>query len=191
VLRIELTGIEPLIWRRVYVPGSWSLARLHDYLQWVMGWNDTHAHEFEVGSGLIAPAWWIEEVGEDRGADAFRDERAVRVQTVAAELGVGGEFSYRYDMGDDWRHRLVIEAQPETVIDELPVPRCVAGENACPPDNIGGPPGYQQMLAILRQPTHEEHADMLRWVGGVFDPAGFDLNRINRAWRATKRRRSA
>lgn len=97
-LRIELLDIAPLIWRRVLVPNQWTLASLHNYLQWVMGWMDTHAHEFDVGAGVVAPDWWIHEVGMDSDTSNYRDERRVSVAAVAAELGPGGEVEYRYDM---------------------------------------------------------------------------------------------
>jgi pRiA4b ORF-3-like protein len=56
VLRIELYDIEPLIWRRIVVPTSWPMSTLHNYLQWAMGWQDTHPHEFRVLDKVIAPA---------------------------------------------------------------------------------------------------------------------------------------
>ena len=64
-LRVELHEVTPLVWRRVLVSNQWTLASLHGYLQWVMGWTDSHAHEFEVGDGIVAPEWWIDEVGLD------------------------------------------------------------------------------------------------------------------------------
>lgn len=188
-LRIELRDVVPLVWRRVLVSNHWTLASLHHYLQWVMGWNDSHAHEFEVGTGIIAPQWWIDERSLDADTSNFRDERRVSIAAVAAELGTRGEFEYRYDMGDDWRLRIVIEDSPDQAAPDLPLPRCVAGENAGPPDDVGGPPGYEQFLAILADRRHEEHAHLAQWIGGVFDPKGFDLNRINREWRVVKRRR--
>ena len=54
------------------------------------------------------------------------------------------------------------------------------GENACPPEDVGGPHGYEHFLACVTDPNSDEHIDARRWVGGVFDPAGFDLNRVNR-----------
>ncbi|MCB1624075.1 MAG: plasmid pRiA4b ORF-3 family protein, partial [Pseudomonadales bacterium] len=71
----------------------------------------------------------------------------------------------------------------------VPLPTCVAGENACPPENVGGPHGYAQFLEILADRRHEEHEEMARWIGGVFDPKGFDLNRVNRDWKNAKPRR--
>lgn len=109
-LRIELCDIEPLIWRRIVVSTSWLMATLHTYLQWVMGWQDTHAHEFRIGDHVIAAHWWIKESSLDRDTERDRDERRVMVGTVISEAAVSGEFEYLYDMGDDWRHRLVIES---------------------------------------------------------------------------------
>jgi len=108
-LRIELLDVVPLVWRRVLVSNHWTLASLHRYLQWVMGWTDTHAHEFEVGASLVAPDWWIHESRLDADASHYCDERRVSVAAVVSELGVRGEFEYRYDMGDGWEHRIVIE----------------------------------------------------------------------------------
>jgi hypothetical protein len=178
-LRVELLNIEPLIWRRVVVSNQSTLVTLHNYLQWVLGWEDSHAHEFHVGDQVIAPAWWISEVAHDADVSHFKDESRVSVAKVIAELGIGGAFEYHYDMGDGWEHRLVIEAPPRTS-PQLPLPRCIAGENACPPEDIGGPPGYANFLECIADANHEEHAAMLEWVGGAFDPKGFDLNRINR-----------
>ncbi len=188
-LRIELKDVAPLVWRRVLVPDNWTFATLHHYLQWVMGWTDSHAHEFEIGAGLVAPDWWIQEAWSEEEARRYRDERRVSVAAVVGELGPRGEFEYRYDMGDDWAHRIVIEAAPPSRVGGLPLPVCVAGENACPPEDVGGPRGYAEFLAVLGDPRHEQYEDVARWLGGVFDPRGFDLNRINRDWRNAQRRR--
>jgi hypothetical protein len=188
-LRIELLEVVPLVWRRVLVPDHWTLASLHHYLQWVMGWTDSHAHEFQVGEGVVAPDWWIHEVGLDADVSDYRDERRVSVAAVLSELGVQGELQYRYDMGDGWEHRIVIEVPPTSTPSETPLPACLAGENACPPEDVGGPHGYALFLDILRDRQHEQHEDMVRWIGGVFDSKGFDLNRINRDWQGPKRRR--
>lgn len=189
-LRIELLDVEPLVWRRVLVSNQWALASLHGYLQWVMGWTDSHAHEFEIGDGVVAPDWWINEVGLDTDTSKYRDERRVSAAAVVAELGPRGEFEYRYDMGDGWRHRIVIESPPTLATDtDLALPVCLSGENACPPEDVGGPPGYELFLQILGDREHEQHEDMVRWIGGVFDPKGFDLNRINRDFKGAKKRR--
>jgi hypothetical protein len=183
-LRIELCDIEPLIWRRIVVPTSWPMSTLHNYVHWVMGWQDTHAHEFRVLDHVIAPAWWIKEISLDRDTGDDRDECRVRVETVVSEAATTGEFEYFYDMGDERRYRLVVESDSDVrALTIARLPHCTAGENACPPDDIGGPHGYARFLAALADPEDEKHSSMATWIGGVFDPRGFDLNRVNREWR--------
>ena len=189
-LRIELLKVTPLVWRRVLVSSHWTLASLHHYLQWVMGWQDAHAHQFQVAGSVVAPAWWIDEVSRDSDTTTWRDERKVSVAALVEELGANGEFEYRYDMGDGWRHRIVFDSLPPSRhFLEVALPVCLAGENACPPENVGGPFGYADFLRILAESKHPEHADRVHWIGGVFDPAGFDLNRINRDFKGAKTRR--
>jgi hypothetical protein len=56
---------------------------------------------------------------------------------------------------------------------------CTAGENACPPEDVGGTGGYASFLEAIADPKHEEHHAMLDWVGYPFDRRAFDLNVIN------------
>ena len=48
-------------------------------------------------------------------------------------------------------------------------------QNACPPEDVGGAPGYADFLAAISDPAHEEHDHFLKWCGGSFDPAAFDI----------------
>lgn len=110
---------------------------------------------------------------------------------VVSQIGLRGEFMYRYVMGDGWEHRIVIESPPASTVSNPRLPVCIAGENACPPEDVGGPHGYELFLNILGDRGHAQHEDMVRWIGGVFDPKGFDLNRLNRDWKGPRRSRGA
>jgi hypothetical protein len=188
-LRVELHDVAPLVWRRILVSNQWTFASLHKWLQWIMGWMDTHAHEYQVGEDIVAPDWWIREMDDFAGEAIYRDERRVSVAKVVAELGARGEFEYRYDMGDNWRLRIVIETPPAGTIEDILLPLCIAGENAGPPDDVGGPHLYREFVSAVADARNEQHEEMLRWIGGVFDPKGFDLNRLNREWKGARRRR--
>jgi hypothetical protein len=48
-MTVTLDGVEPAVWRRVRVPADYTLDRLHDVIQIVMGWQDNHLHHFEIG----------------------------------------------------------------------------------------------------------------------------------------------
>jgi hypothetical protein len=88
-----------------------------------------------------------------------------------------------YDFGDYWEHDVLVEAvQPAQP--GIAYPLCTAGRRACPPEDSGGPWGYGEMLKTLANPRHENHAEMLQWLGisapGEFDPEQFDVTPVSR-----------
>jgi hypothetical protein len=172
-LKITLQDSTPPIWRRVQVRGNTSLSRLHAILQVVMGWTDSHLHEFvirDVRYGMADMEW--------DPLDRPRDERRVRLgQLLAREKD---RFVYEYDFGDGWSHDILIEKimPPEP---GLPYPRCIAGKRACPPEDVGGLSGYKHFLTAIRNPQHEEHDELLVWAGGTFDPEAFDSDAVNQS----------
>jgi hypothetical protein len=60
---------------------------------------------------------------------------------------------------------------------------CISGENAGPPEDVGGPPGYLDFIEAMHNPRHPQYADYLRWWSGPFDPRGFSINAANMAIR--------
>jgi Plasmid pRiA4b ORF-3-like protein len=174
-LYVELEDIEPLIWRRLLVPTTIRLPELHDLLQLAMGWTNSHLHSFMIGKKSFGMA----------DVDDFEELNMLdeKKQTLEATLGEDiREFLYEYDFGDSWRHRIAAKplARPNP---DWHYPLCTGGARAAPPDDVGGPPGYEQFLAAIKDSKHEEHDSMLVWIGGAFDPEGFDLNAINRTLR--------
>lgn len=167
-VKITLQHIKPLIWRQVQTDDC-PLDELHDIIQLSMGWDDEHLHAFEVEGEQYASF-------EDADPYEYRDSRKVRLSGLA-ERGCH-RFIYEYDFGDSWRHIVEIEKTlpPE---EKAHYPRCVAGERACPPEDCGGPYGYPYFLEAIQNPKHEEHEEMLEWVGGEFDPEEFDLDEVN------------
>lgn len=128
-----------------------------------MGWKDYHLHQFSVGEysfGIpiddgeqVLPSW------EFKVRDYLNLEQP--------------KMLYEYDFGDDWRHDVVLEA----ICDKDPrfkYPLSIAGENACPPEDVGGIHGYESFLESLKDPTHPEHAGNQCWIGGEFNPNRFD-----------------
>ena len=51
------------------------------------------------------------------------------------------------------------------------------------PEDCGGPPGYQHLLDVLRDSSHEEYEELLEWVGGAFDSEAFDRDEVNETLR--------
>ena len=167
-LRIQLREVHPVIWRRVLVPGSVRMAKLAYMLIAAMGWNDTHLHGFRVGQkeyGMHVDDWPEEEI----------DEKTVTVlQTLRNEK----RFVFDYDFGDSWEHDVMVEDLTWSYFG-LKYAVVLDGQNACPPDDVGGTYGYADFLEAIRDPAHEEHDGWIEWVGGSFDPSEFDLAGAN------------
>ena len=167
-LRVSLDEVEPVVWRRLLVPGSIRLDKLHRMLNEAMGWQDSHLHSFDIGG--VRYGMKLDDYPEDE-----EDEKSITV--LRAFDGVD-RARHEYDFGDGWEHEIVIEARSRLPIG-LKFGVCLDGENACPPEDCGGPGGYADLLSVLADPTHEEHEFLLGWVGGPFDPTEFDLGLAN------------
>jgi hypothetical protein len=171
-VRITLMYLDPPIWRRVLVPRDVTLGNLHRVIQVAMGWEDYHLHEFQIGKKRYGGAQ-ADPFGFD---DAPINEDTVRLDEVAKPKA---KFVYQYDFGDDWLHEIEVERGVEAPTGKRKA-RCIGGEHACPPEDCGGVPGYADLIGILNDPKHEEHGQMLEWVGADFDPMHFDQKRTDR-----------
>ena len=168
-LKVSLHGVRPPVWRRLEVPADLSLLELHRALQAAMGWTDSHLHQF-VHDGLYYGA-----PDREFGTPMLSDRRT-RVRDLLESPR--DRLIYEYDFGDGWEHDVTLEQITEPR-PGVRYPRVIAGKRACPPEDVGGSPGYAEFLAALRDPAHEEHDSMLQWVGGRFDPEYFDLVATN------------
>lgn len=92
--------------------------------------------------------------------DEFPDDHALPEKGVRLDkmLGLVTKFEYHYDFGDNWRHRIVVEAlgAPDLC---LTLPIGLAGESACPPEDVGGVTGYAEFQEALADPEHGQHSD--------------------------------
>ncbi len=171
-LHVTLLDVDPAIWRRIEIPASSTLKILHDVLQRAMGWFDYHLHHFDIGGilyGMPSP----DDADFDR---EIVDERKLKLIVLAEE----GDriFEYVYDYGDNWRIAIVIEAlQP--ALPGIVYPRLIEGARRGPPEDVGGPWSYSDFLEAIADPNHEEHAELIEWSGGDFDPAYLAIEDIN------------
>lgn len=175
--KITLQWITPPVWRRIRVPSHYTLWDLHVAIQGAMGWEDRHLHVFRV----------LHPKKKERVEIGIPDEELAEMRPMLPGWEVpmalyfdkpGTRADYEYDFGDSWTHEVLLEE----IVEPLPgqfFPQCLGGEGACPPEDCGGPPGYEQLLLALADSSHEEHADMVEWVGAGFDPAKFDPAQVS------------
>jgi hypothetical protein len=169
-LKITLLDIDPPIWRRIQVPDAILLCCLHDAFQAVIGWTDSHLHQFEKDGKY----WGVTEYYEDDDIDVI-DESKVPVGKVL--IAEGDSLIYVYDFGDNWRHGVVLEKILPSNRRTKPV--CIGGERRCPPEDVGGPHGYQEFLEAIFDPDHEDAERFREWAGGSYHAEEFDLEAVN------------
>jgi hypothetical protein len=200
-LKISIADSRPVIWRRVLVRAHSTLDELHYVIQLVMGWENSHLHQFEspgpgettlkTGRSRRTSLRFVpttDPLGEpfdllmeDADEDTKSEEEAF-LDAVAPAAKY--HFLYTYDMGDNWEHDILVEkilpAAPEGVY-----PFCIDGERNHPLEDSGGIWGYESLLAVLADPSHEDHKEMKSWLREVFgvrawDGDAFDLAKINK-----------
>jgi len=158
-IEIELAGIEPRIWRKVIIEETAPLDMLHLTIQGAMGWLNYHLHEFEIGETIY-------------------DETTDVSPVLSTILKKGMTFSYCYDLGDSWLHKLTVtkireEEQPHDLYH-----KCIGGAKACPPEDTGGVPGYERLVSVLKNKSDSDHKSMKHWAGG-FDPDIFSVTQAS------------
>jgi hypothetical protein len=169
--KVSLNHVGPPIWRLFQVKSDITLHRLASTIIMVMGWDGGHLHQFKIGGKEYG-------IPREDEEDDYQpeDERKVRLCDLShEELGI---FTFEYDFGDGWEHMVVLERvlAPEKGV-KYPV--CIDGKRSCPPEDCGGPPGYEHFLEAIRNPKHPEHEHLLGWAGGAFDPEEFNLDDID------------
>lgn len=170
-ISVTLDDIKPRIWRRLSVPISWDLEKLHFAIQAAFNWQNAHLHRFDVGDIFYGDKALLDREGED--------ERILNYRGVPlADFPPKTTFFYRYDFGDDWQHTVKIE---KFLTLDFPVidASCSAGARATPPEDVGGWMGYERFLEVMGDVDHPEHLLLKRWCGGHFDAAWFDIEAIN------------
>jgi len=167
VIRVQLDDAEPAIWRRFAAPVTTNLKGLHDLIQAAMGWQDYHLWQFETAQHRYG-------VPDPEFATNPPTQRAAGVKLGALIARGDLTLTYTYDFGDDWRHTVQIEgvepAQPHA-----PYPCFIEGAGRCPPEDVGGTPGFEAFLEAVTTTRHPERRAMLDWYGGPYDPK--DINR--------------
>ncbi len=157
-LKVTLKGSRPLVWRRIHVPGDCSLPELHETIQNSMGWENSHLHCFKINGRTFS-----------ENSESSETE-ATRYNLSDFSLKPSDKFEYCYDFGDNWIHTVEMEEWLDNPIDYF---ECVTGKNACPPEDSGGVRAYAEKLAILKNPSHPEHAEIKEWFGEDFDAHHF------------------
>lgn len=172
-IKIVLHNSKPPIWRRIQIPVNYSFWDLHVAIQDAMGWTDSHLHEFYVKNEF--DNYIMIGTPDDEIAKAAFPEKE---EKIADYLVKPQDFcQYIYDFGDDWEHKIILEKiLPRDNLKKYP--DIIKGKRACPPEDCGGIYGYNEVLEILENTTHEDYKELIEWLGDDFDPEYFNSEEV-------------
>gem|GEM_PF-983018 len=176
-LTITLRSVKPPVWRRIAVRSDTALGEAAVIMERAMGWKSYHLHSFDADGTTYAtpdPDWDNDDEDEDR----------FRVADVLPN--VGSKLRWYYDFGDGWEHDVAVEKIGSAEAG-VRYPFCIAGARACPPEDCGGPSGYERLRDALADPSHPEHGQLRDWAPPNFDPAHFDVKEASKAMRFRRR----
>ncbi|WP_026354096.1 plasmid pRiA4b ORF-3 family protein [Massilia niastensis] len=177
IIHVSIDDVAPPVWRRIQVDGDITLRNLHHILQASFGWTSSHLHQFDIEDDTYAMLdnEYVPDLIEEPGHGP-RDDRKAKLGRLVYP---GQRFIYLYDFGDSWAHTVHIESISEAP-EKLGYATVIDGAGACPPEDVGGPPGYIEFLdTIERRPRSQEAREMLDWAGGEFDAKVFDKRAAN------------
>lgn len=180
-LKITLNDVAPKVWRRIQVPEMYTFWDLHCAIQNAMGWMNCHLHGFYMTH------------------NKYTRQRPTRIQMPHPEWDQEGDLEestellvdwfpqrlkrciYTYDFGDTWDHAVLFErALPAKKKESYP--RCVAGVNACPPEDCGGPFGYAELLTAIECADSPRGKELRAWLGlktsDKYDPTSFHVDDV-------------
>ncbi len=170
-LHISMDEIRPMIWRRLLTDSATTLFELHNYIQLIFtNWRNYHLYLFDKGGVEFGdPRLWTEE-------DVI-DVKVIRIGNLLKEEGQ--TINYQYDPGDDWQMTIKLES---IILDKgrnYRKPVCMDGENAAPPEDVGGIRGFEEFREIIADPLHPQYKEFKTWAGRAYDPLKFDLKKAN------------
>lgn len=192
-LHIQLEGIaKPPVWRRVTVPAHFTALQLHAVIQATFGWEDYHLWEFTEWASRPMEIVRMPYDDEDEEEFILDDDFPLKVYRASEKRvdellpAEGARYRYTYDLGDNWQHAIKVE---KITADDVPTTAdCTAGKGATPPEDCGGPPGYETLKKVLADSAHPQHAELREWLGleegGVWDADVFDLAQTQAVVRA-------
>ena len=175
-------------YRRIRVPLRQSLSDFHQTLQILFGWKDYHLHSFELEPDLpldiTMPEYASLACQDDWGmCDTEPMERWILLSEV---LEHHPHFWYIYDMGDRWEHEITLVSQENMTA--FSGPQCILALGDAPPEDVGGPDGFAELLELLQHPEDPEYLAAKQWLEGTgWKPLDMEQLQNTLNWRSNLR----
>lgn len=193
-IKITLVDSEPSIWRRVIVPAEITFKRLHDVIQFSMGWKNYHLYDFNIKDENLRITCDEESIAEyefyskmkltkENDPHGFIENILKVKPKLSSKVKIDKyltkvkSIEYIYDFGDYWRHDITLEDVVEEY--EYGHPICIDAEGTCPPEDVGGIPGYSEFLEVMKDKNHAEYERLREWADSQYYKETFNIEHTN------------
>ncbi len=173
-LKIVINDSKPPIWRRLIVPAGITFSQLSMILNEAMGWSGNHRFVFEFYHLELRIIEGAEEYGGGYGPYVYTEASTAFVREY---LEGNGWFTYVYDLGFYWKHRVTVEKVIEDYVYEYP--QVIKYKGNCPVEDCGGIYGYYKCLDIISDKNNPEYEDKLEWMKLQGYPNEYDMDDVN------------
>ncbi|MDR1681565.1 MAG: plasmid pRiA4b ORF-3 family protein [Prevotellaceae bacterium] len=178
-ITLKDTG-KPRVWRMINLPDTVSFHAFHRIIQAAFGWKNRHLYAFSP-TGWDSVPFIAMPSRENMRTENIIDARHILLRNIFTNPGQ--RFTYMYDFGDEWEHRITLEQVIEAAEDLI---CCTDGRGNCPPEDCGGIAGYRELKYLFAsgQPLTKYARDIRKlfgWKKGeCWNADAFDLEAANR-----------
>ena len=155
-VQFSVSGTE--VWRRAFIPETFTLDELHNLIQIGLNWHNTGLYRFSHTSN-------------DKNRNRPLNNNKI------SELRDVGITELLYEYGAVWTVKIIFHSSYQAGKDELV--RFVTGAGAAPPENIAGPLRFRRIINILDTGGGAEKQEALQELGPDFIPGVFDIDKCN------------
>lgn len=164
-VELKLLG-DTKVKRSFLLPIDVSFEALHVILQIGFDWSGLYPHSFDFSEHGFKLVLLRDEIsGNGLERPGVHDEETTMLSDLLPAIG---DFSYLYGLDNEWEH--TIKVGKVEYRDCVAHAECTGGKGSVPPEDCGGPSGFEDLRLIFNGPLDDEdHEVRLSLLGDNFD----------------------
>ena len=160
---VTLRDVEnPVVWRDIEVPATYTFDQFHKVLQIVFGWSDYHLYEFTDRKDNLDKGTFRISIPSEYDAEYEEKTYNARKKKLQSVFPKTKQLTYFYDFGDSWNFEILCEGTSKA--NDYPFAHCSDGAGATPPEDCGGTGGYKAMKHSFEE-QDDEVESFREWLG--------------------------
>jgi hypothetical protein len=156
LLKLKIKNVKRDVWRKVIVPSTISLDRLHDVIQIVMVWEDYAPHSFVIDEVTYSE---INPFEEEIETDEFEDGNEYVHSLKDLVSKKGATFQYFYHNDAKWEVEITIENNKLVYPPQNLLVQCIGGKMFSPMEEVVSPENFEDICNALEDKDSQLYKD--------------------------------